>query len=196
MEKALLLVLAALGLVIVPGAAAHAEASPSKVPADSVATITLRIEGEMSVPAVKIAVQLPSQVSEIRLQPAPGWKRRVNGRVVTWSGGKIEEEKFGAFAFSAHMPAAPAGTEIVFPTVQTYANGKVVHWIGAESSDTPAPRVRLTAAKTRQPPPPPVTTTASSASDDDGGITWVVAATLLLAALAAVGAVFWWRRRT
>ena len=103
----------------------------------------------------------------------------MNGRIVTWSGGKIEEGKEGTFSFSAHMPATP-GQVLVFPALVTYANGKVVHWIGAESSDTPAPRVELTAAQQTKPPPPPaVTTTATTQDDGDdssGAWVWLVVA--------------------
>ena len=45
----------------------------------------------------------------------------------------------------ATCPNLP-GRVLVFPALVTYQDGKVVHWIGAESSDTPAPRVTLTAA--------------------------------------------------
>jgi uncharacterized protein YcnI len=174
MKKTPLLAIGALTLVCAPGAGAHAEATPSKVPADSVATIVLRVEGEETVSAVKVAVQLPTGVSDLSFRPARGWKRRVKRRVVTWSGGEIEKGKFGTFVFKARMPNSP-GTELVFPTVETYANGKAVHWIGEESSDTPAPRVQLTAAETRTPPPPPVTTMASAEQEDDGdSLVWLL----------------------
>ncbi len=81
----------------------------------------------------------------------------MNGRIVTWSGGKIPNGAVGKFAFSAHMPDSP-GRVLVFPALVTYQDGKVVHWIGAESSDTPAPRVTLTAS--------PQTSPASSTRDD------------------------------
>ena len=82
----------------------------------------------------------------------------MNGRIVTWSGGKIPNGAEGKFAFTAHMPDSP-GRVLVFPALVTYQDGKVVHWIGAESSDTPAPRVTLTAAagQANPPPPPPAT---------------------------------------
>ena len=177
---------------------AHVEASPEKVPADSVAQITLAAEGEESVPAVKLTVQMPAGVTDVIAHPAPGWTQSVNGRIVTWSGGKIEEGKEGRFSFSAHMPATP-GQVLVFPSLVTYANGKVVHWIGAESSDTPAPRVELTAAQQSKPPPPaqppPAVTTTAAAQDGDGGngAWWLVVAAVVLG-LGALGAVLVRRR--
>ena len=37
------------------------------------------------------------------------------------------------------------GDVLAFPAVQTYRGGEKVRWTGAPSSDTPAPRVTLTA---------------------------------------------------
>jgi uncharacterized protein YcnI len=184
-------VLTLLGLVVVPVAAAHVEPSPEKVPAGSVSKITLSAEGEESVPAVKLTVQMPAGVTDVVAHPTKGWKQSVNGRIVTWSGGKIPNGAVGKFAFSAHMPNTP-GRVLVFPALVLYQDGKVVHWIGTESSDTPAPRVTLTAAKgqTNPPPPPPPTqaTTTTSTEGDGGSNTWIwiVIAAAILGSLAAI----------
>jgi uncharacterized protein YcnI len=189
-------VLTLLGLVVVPVAAAHVEPSPEKVPAGSVSRITLSAEGEESVPAVKLTVQMPAGVTDVVAHPTKGWKQSVNGRVVTWSGGTIPNGAVGKFAFSAKMPDSP-GRVLVFPALVTYQDGKVVHWIGAESSDTPAPRVTLTtAAGQGQPPPPPASSipTSTTASDPGGGHSWIwifVAAAII----ASVSAILLRRRR-
>ncbi len=141
-------------LVLVPGAMAHAKVTPEKTPADGVARITLELPGEESVPANRVALQLPRGVSVVRLEPTPGWKRTVSGRVITWSGGAIAPDEVGKFVFRAQMPATP-GAELVFPTVQTYANGVIARWIGEPGSDMPAPRLMLTAARPKPLPPPP-----------------------------------------
>jgi uncharacterized protein YcnI len=147
---------------------------------------------------VKLTVEMPAGVTEVTAHPAPGWKQAVNGRIVTWSGGKIAEGKVGKFSFSAHMPATP-GQVLVFPSLVTYADGKVVHWIGAESSDTPAPRVELTAAQQSNPPPPPPAVTTTVTAQDEGGDgsgawLWLVVAAVVLG-LGALGAVLVRRRR-
>jgi len=192
---------ALLALVLVPAAMAHVEASPEKVPADSAARITLAVEGEMSVPAVKVTVQMPAGVTDVTARPARGWKRSVQGRIVTWSGGEIDEGKVGKFSFRAKMPAT-VGRVLVFPSLVAYANGEVVHWIGSESSDEPAPRVALTAAVATKPPPqappPPVVTTtpAPTQEEDDGGSNawvWVVVAAVVVG-LGVLGAVLVRRR--
>ena len=95
---------ALLVLVLVPQAMAHVEASPERVPADGVARITLAAEGEESVPAVKLTVQMPAGVTDVTARPARGWKRSVQGRIVTWSGGEIDEGKVGKFSFK--LPSA------------------------------------------------------------------------------------------
>ena len=187
-----IVVLTLLGLTLVPAALAHVEPSPEKVPANKVSKITLSAEGEESVPAVKLTVQMPAGVTDVVAHPTAGWTQSVKGRIVTWSGGKIPHGATGKFSFTAHMPDTP-GKVLVFPSLVTYADGKVVHWIGAESSDTPAPRVTLTASgKTNPPPPPPppsaVTTTSTSTAGDSGSNTWIwiVIAAAILGSLAAI----------
>jgi uncharacterized protein YcnI len=190
-------VLTLLGLVVVPVAAAHVEPSPEKVPAGGVSRITLSAEGEETVPAVKLTVQMAPGVTDVVAHHTRGWKQSVNGRIVTWSGGKIPNGAEGKFAFSAHMPNLP-GRVLVFPALVTYQDGKVVHWIGAESSDTPAPRVTLTAAAGQaQPPPPPATPipTSTTASDPGGGHTWIWIV-IAAAIIASVSAILLRRRRT
>jgi periplasmic copper chaperone A len=187
-----IVVLTLLGLTLVPAALAHVEPSPEKVPANKVSKITLSAEGEESVPAVKLTVQMPAGVTDVVAHPTAGWTQSVKGRIVTWSGGKIPHGATGKFSFTAQMPDTP-GKVLVFPSLVTYADGKVVHWIGAESSDTPAPRVTLTASGQTNPPPPPppppaVTTTSTSPAGDGGSNTWIwiVIAAAILASLAAV----------
>jgi LPXTG-motif cell wall-anchored protein len=187
-----IVVLTLLGLTLVPAALAHVEPSPEKVPANRVSKITLSAEGEESVPAVKLTVQMPAGVTDVVALPTAGWTESVKGRVVTWSGGKIPHGADGKFSFTAHMPNTP-GRVLVFPSLVTYQDGKVVHWIGAESSDTPAPRVTLTASGQINPPPPPpppaaVTTTSTSNAGDGGSNTWIwiVIAAAILVSLAAI----------
>ena len=189
MRKAIV-VLTLLGLTFVPPALAHVQSSPEKVPADSTSRITLSAEGEERVPAVKLTVQMPTGVTDVVPLPTAGWTESVQGRIVTWSGGKIPHGAEGKFRFTAHMPNTP-GRVLVFPSLVTYQDGKVVHWIGAESSDTPAPRVTLTAARGQtNPPPPPAPTPASTSTAGDGGGSntwiWVVIAAAIFGSLAAI----------
>ena len=185
-----LVVLTLFGLALVPAALAHVEPSPEKVSADSTSKITLSVEGEESVPAVKLTVQMPTGVTDVVAHPTAGWKQSVKGRIVTWSGGKIPHGADGKFAFTAHFPNQ-SGRVLVFPALVTYQDGKVVHWIGAESSDTPAPRVTLTAASGQATPPPPTTTTPTTTSTEGDGssshtVLWVLIVAAIGAAVAAI----------
>src|SRR5262245_58466768 len=127
-----LVVLALLGLAVAPVAAAHVEPSPENVPAGGAARITPSAEGAASVPAIKLTVQMPLGLTDVVAHPAKGWKRSVNGRIVSWSGGQIPHGAVGKFSLTARMPDSP-GRVLVFPSLVTYRDGNVVHWIGAES---------------------------------------------------------------
>jgi uncharacterized protein YcnI len=187
--KRTLVVLALFALGLVPVAAAHVEPSPEQVPANSTSKITLSVEGEENVPAIELAVQMPSGVTKIVAHPTKGWKQSVTGRIVMWKGGKIPHGAEGKFAFTAHMPNTP-GRVLVFPALVAYQDGKVVHWIGAESSDTPAPRVTLTAAAGQAQPPPPAPVATTTATEGDGGSSntwiWIVIVAAIGGALAAI----------
>jgi uncharacterized protein YcnI len=204
MRRATLFVTAAFALVLAPWAGAHAEIGPETLPAGSVSTFALSVEGEEDAPTTKIAMQLPAGVTNARPAPTPGWQVNRSGRVITWTGGRIQQGERGKFEISAQFPNSP-GRTLVFPVVQTYGDGTVVRWIGAPASDTPAPRIELTAAAAPPPPPPPVTTTTttptpttsapSEADDDDSGAAgWIIGGAVVLGLL-AVGAALLWRRR-
>jgi len=203
MRRAALLVVAALGLVVVAQAGAHAEIKPESVPAGSVSTFTLSVEGEKNAPTVKVAMRLPSGMANLKPAEVGGWQVNLGGRVITWTGGRIAQGKNGEFPIKGQFPRTP-GKTLKFPVVQTYGNGEVVRWIGAASSSEPAPTIRLTAAVTPPPPPPPppaattptTTTTVAGQDDDDdnGSAGWIIGAAIVVGLIAA-GAALLWRRR-
>jgi uncharacterized protein YcnI len=208
MRRASLLVAAALGLLLAPEASAHAEITPSRVPANGVSTFVLSVAGEEASPTVRIAVQLPAGMEEVEPANARGWQANRAGRVITWTGGSIQQGDEGTFEVTARFPNTP-GERLAFPTVQTYGNGTVVRWIGAPSSDTPAPTILLTVATQPPPPPPPppatqpppppppvtTTTNAPSQDEDDGSTGWLVGAVLIVILVGAAVALLWRRRR-
>jgi hypothetical protein len=106
---------------------------------------------------------------------------------VTWSGGQIRPGEFDEFGMSAKLPKG-AGKELVFPAVQTYANGEVVRWIGPPDAEEPAPRVKLTAAEGEEPAAATQPAAPAGGDGDDAGGTdtlTVVALVLGAAGLAA-----------
>jgi uncharacterized protein YcnI len=201
LRRASLLAVAALGLVIAPSAGAHAEITPEKVPASGVSTFVVNVEGELDSPTIRVAVQVPAGLAQVKTPVVPGWQVTRAGRVITWSGGSFGHEEYGKFKITARFPNTP-GSRLKFPTVQTYGNGAVVRWIGAESSDTPAPTILLTAAAQPPPPPPPppppaiaTTTTASVNDEDDWSTGWLVGAVVGAVLVGSAVALLWRRRR-
>jgi periplasmic copper chaperone A len=161
------LVLAAgASLVLAAGASAHVTLNPGNAPADGFSRFALRVPTEENVPTVKLSVQLPAELEEVGFQPKPGWKRTQTGRVVTWSGGQIGVGEFDEFGLSIHVPNTP-GETLTFPATQTYANGKVVRWIGAPESDEPAPTLTIEAAESESPTPTTTTEAAEAMESED-----------------------------
>lgn len=183
---------ASAALVVAPSALAHVTMNPEKAPADSFTRFALRVPTEEDVPTVKVSIQLPAGLDEVSFQPKPGWKRMESGRVVTWSGGEIGPGEFDEFGLSTHLPNTP-GKVLVFPATQTYANGKVAHWIGALTSDEPAPNVALEAAESET--PATTTATKSASGDDDDAFTLGLASAGLAVGLIALGLALMRRRR-
>ena len=186
-------VLTLLGLVVVPVAAAHVEPSPEKVPAGSVSSITLSAEGEESVPAIKLTVQMGDGRAPTWSLITPGleaFRERPRRHLV---GREDPERRDREVRVLGHMPDLP-GRVLVFPALVTYQDGKVVHWIGAASSDTPAPRVTLTAAPGQVSPQPIAPTTTSTEGDGGSSNTWIWI--LIVAAIGgALAAILVVRRR-
>ncbi len=207
-----LLAAVTLALGLAPAAAAHVEVTPEKVPADSDAELAIRVPNERDYPTVKLKVQLPLGLVEVTFQPKAGWKRKttmqklakpvkIEGETITervatveWSGGKIGPGEFDEFRISAHVPDTP-GKELVFPALQTYSNGEVVHWIGAPDSDEPAPRVTLEAAESETSTTATTTTTTSDNGDDHDELALAFGIAGLAAGLLALGVTLVRRRR-
>jgi uncharacterized protein YcnI len=165
--KRLLTLFAALAtatLVIVPVAMGHVTVNPNEATAGSFSRFAIRVPTERPADTTSVSVQIPEGLFFVSFQPKPGWTRTVEmeelaepveifgdeitERVasVTWSGGRIAPGEFDEFGLSARMPEQ-AGTELVFPALQTYAGGEVVRWIGLPDADEPAPRVEVTSAE-------------------------------------------------
>jgi len=181
--------LLAAALALAPAAAAHVTVNPNEAPADSFFRFAIRVPTERPVPTKEITLQLPEGLFFVSFQPKPGWKRTtkivkldepvelfgepVTERVasVTWTGGTIGPGEFDEFGMSAKLPNSP-GKELVFPALQTYANGEVVRWIGPPDAEQPAPRVTLAAAEEEEAASQPASQQAppvTASSDDDGG---------------------------
>ncbi len=130
---------------------AHAIVSPSIAPAKADQQFTLSVPTEKEGEATtKIELTVPSGFDVDSFEPvAAPWKRQVRAtgsgqeavvQKVTWTGGRTPAGEDAVFRFNA---AASAAKTYRFVVRQTYSDGTVVDWSGTESSDTPAPLVRV-----------------------------------------------------
>jgi uncharacterized protein YcnI len=215
MKTKTILAIGAAALVLPAAASAHVTVNPNKVPADSFARFDVRVPNEQEKAATtKVTVQLPEGLLFASFQPKPGWTRTttmvklaqpvtsddgtVTERVATviWSGGKIAPGEFDEFGFTAKVPDT-VGKVLVFPSVQTYSNGDVVHWIGAADADEPAPRVTLGATEAEAMTTTPTVSVSGADTDNDrANVAIVLGAIGILVGAAALGAAFVGRRRT
>ena len=113
MRKASLLVVAAIGLVLVPQAGAHAEITPARVPANGESEFVLSVEGEENAPTVKVAMQLPAGMPNVKAVSVPGWNSQMAGRVITWTGGRIPQGESGEFTDQGPVPEHAGRTAAV-----------------------------------------------------------------------------------
>ncbi len=147
-RTSVLLAVVATALVAAAAASAHAVLSPVTAQAKVLEYFTLAVPTEKDgATTTKIVLTVPNGFSIDSFQPAPGWKRDVQAtgsgeetvvQKVTWTGGAVPTEEDSVFGFLA----ATAGTgKYTFQVEQTYSDGTVVDWNGAEGSDDPAPVV-------------------------------------------------------
>jgi periplasmic copper chaperone A len=203
-------------LVIAPAAAAHVTLNPREWEAGGFARFAVRVPNERdSADTTRVTVKFPEQVLSANFQPIEGWQRtvkmarldqpieeegeRITERIdtVTWSGGRIRPGEFQEFGVSFQVPEVEPGTELTFPSVQTYSDGEVVRWIGPADAEEPAPIVAVLepaaeeeAAAAATPAPTPAPAEEEGGSDTLSIIALVVGAAGLAAGLAAI----FWRR--
>ena len=144
--------LAVLGgaLIVAASASAHAEISPAVALTKHGQLFTLAVPTEKAnATTTKVELTAPDGFAIDSFVPSPGWTRNVKStgsgegtkiEQVSWSGGHTPTEEDAVFQFLATSDSAKTYS---FKVRQTYSDGSVVDWIGAESSDTPAPEVEF-----------------------------------------------------
>jgi uncharacterized protein YcnI len=135
----------------VPAAAsAHARISPAVSLTNELQLYSLAVPTEKdNVTTAKIVLTLPSGFAIDSFVPSPGWQRVLqqtgsgNNAViqkVTWMGGHVPTGEDSLFQFLAQ----PSSSQTYkFTVQQTYSDGSIVNWAGAESSDSPAPTIEV-----------------------------------------------------
>jgi uncharacterized protein YcnI len=165
-RKIAVAVVAASALAAPAAAQAHVTLQPSSAAAGAFTVLNVRVPTERDdASTVKVDVQLPHGFADVSYEPRSGWSVEVTKgtlaepvqtddgpvneevRRITFTGhgpaGRIAPGQFMDFPLSLRIPGK-AGDELTFKAIQTYSDGDVVRWIGAASSDTPAPIVHVT----------------------------------------------------
>ncbi len=143
-----LLATSIVALVLSSTAFAHAEISPPVVLAKHTQVFSLAVPTEKEdATTTKVEITMPDGFSVDSFAPAPGWTREAESsgsgaeqtvKSVAWSGGSVPHDEVAIFQFLGEPQNAKS---YAFAVRQTYSDGSVVNWTGAESSDTPAPSV-------------------------------------------------------
>lgn len=134
-----------LSIVFFAGSAsAHVTVQPKEASQGAYEVFTVRVPTEKEVPTVKVEVKIPAEVTISRFEPKPDWTYeitrdatdKITSVVWTAAGSGLASTEFGEFKMSGKV--ADDAELISWKAYQTYEDGSVVEWVGAESSDTPA----------------------------------------------------------
>ncbi|RTE11676.1 YcnI family protein [Paenibacillus whitsoniae] len=125
-------------------ASAHVVVYPKETTQGTYEVFTVRVPTEKDVPTTKVEVKFPAEVAVSRFEPKTGWKYDIAkdsaGKItgVTWTatGEGLSSTEFGDFNFQGKV--GDTATQIVWKAYQTYKDGSVVEWVGANGSDKPA----------------------------------------------------------
>lgn len=200
-------VAAAVALAVTAQAAvAHVTAQPGELPAGEFVKVTFRTPNERGVDSTRLAVELPPELDAVKVQPVTGWTykvtrkklakpRKVFGETVsdyvarvTWSKGRIEVPEFQEFPVSMKLPERGTfGKYVVFPALQSYANGEVVRWIEKPESpsgkwddlENPAAHLELTSAEGSAAAEPKFATAADVDDETKGPRTLAIVALIV-----------------
>jgi uncharacterized protein YcnI len=119
----------------------HAIVFPQESGVSSWEKYVLRVPNERNVATINVELTFPQSIRVMSFADVPGWKLTVHvdssGAPVAaeWTG-KLEVGRFVEFPFVAVNP--DTGCVISWPTTQEYAGGELVHWTGAEGTESPA----------------------------------------------------------
>ncbi|OCT10575.1 nuclear export factor GLE1 [Paenibacillus pectinilyticus] len=154
-------------MLLVGIASAHVVVYPKDTTQGSYEVFTVRVPSEKDSPTTKVQVKFPvDSVAVSRFEPKAGWKYDIEkdsaGKIagVTWTatGDGLASTEFGDFSMQGKV--ADTATKITWKAYQTYKDGSVVEWVGADGSDKPA---SVTTVKAK--------TASGSTTDSHGNVT-------------------------
>lgn len=133
-------------------ASAHVTVLPNESTQGKYEVFTVRVPTEKEIATVKVEVRFPTGVTVSRFEPKFGWKYDVTkdstGKItsVTWTatGEGLGATEFGEFKMSGKVDND--AKDLAWKAYQTYKDGSVVEWVGAEGSDKPASVTKVKAA--------------------------------------------------
>jgi uncharacterized protein YcnI len=131
-------------LTLASAAQAHVNVYPKETTTGAYEKYTVRVPVEKDVNTTKVKLEFPAGVKVSSVQPVPGWnyefEKDSEGRntALTWTatGEGIKAHEFMEFSFVGANPKEEG--ELAWKAYQTYTNGEVVEWTGAQDSKTPA----------------------------------------------------------
>ncbi|GAA3402663.1 YcnI family protein [Paenibacillus hodogayensis] len=133
-------------------ASAHVTVLPNESTQGKYEVFTLRVPTEKEIATVKVEVKFPAGVTVSRFEPKFGWKYDVTkdgtGKItsVVWTatGDGFGATEFGEFKMSGKVEND--AKDLSWKAYQTYKDGSVVEWVGADGSDKPASVTKIKAA--------------------------------------------------
>lgn len=125
-------------------ASAHVGVYPKETTQGSYEKFTVRVPNEKDIATVKVELKISDDVTISRFEPKADWKyeltKDATGKItsVVWTttGTGLSATEFGEFNMQGKVGDNAA--EIVWKAYQTYEDGSVVEWIGADGADKPA----------------------------------------------------------
>ncbi|HKS06968.1 MAG TPA: DUF1775 domain-containing protein [Gemmatimonadaceae bacterium] len=161
---------------------AHAVVYPRNSTAGARERYTIRVPNERGVATTRVQITFPASLRVSGFMDTPGWKleilrdtaKRITGAVWT---GNLPVEHFAEFTFNATNPKD--ATELVWPVLQTYADGELASWTGPRGTDRPASATVLA--------PPPDTTAVAEANTGRGGASPMISYVALGVSLLSLG---------
>jgi periplasmic copper chaperone A len=164
--RKLILTSTALGALALPAAAnAAVTLQPDAAPAGKFTRLDVRVPTERGVATKRVVLDLPPGFAFASYEPADGWRIRMTQRElvqpleidgqsfdheiarITWTAetkaDRIPPGGFQDFGLAVRIPDGEPGEKLTFKTLQEYADGEIVRFVGAPDSDAPAPQVTL-----------------------------------------------------
>jgi uncharacterized protein YcnI len=134
-------------------ASAHIQVRPAQAaPADPVLW-TVLVPSEQPAGTREVELAIPRGVIPFSFEDTSGWTRSETKnpdgslRSIRWRG-RTRSDGLATFRFLASTPDAEGPIE--WKAIQTYRDGEVVRWIGAQDSDNPASTTTITRDAARE----------------------------------------------